>query len=117
MQKFLFIKIDKKYIKIDCAEIIYIEAVKNYVRIVMKGKKYILLACMHELEEMLSKTLFCRIHRSYIVSLERVSSFDANFLEIEDKKIPLSRQYKNVLQQRVVVIGNSRKTKMEGVEQ
>jgi two-component system response regulator LytT len=107
MKKFLFIKIDKKFIKINCADIHYIEAVKNYVRIITCSKNYILLASMHHVEELLPDEEFCRIHRSFIISLEHIASFDANFVYLDDKKIPISRQYKNVIQEHIVVLTGS----------
>jgi len=107
MQKFLFIKVDKKFIKITCTDIIYIEAVKNYMRIITADKNYLLLVNMQHLENVLSKREFCRIHRSYIISLEHTTAFDNDFVYLKHKKIPISRQFRNILQEHVVILTNN----------
>lgn len=104
MQKFLFVKVDKKFVKLNCVDIIYIEAVKNYIRIVTVEKIYLLLLNIHQIEKVLTKNQFCRVHRSYIVSIDRVMSFDADFVYLKDKKIPISRHYRNALYESVVVL-------------
>jgi len=108
MNDFVFIKIGKKFSKIYLAEIKYAEAVKKYVRIVTSKKTYLILASMCMVEKVLPANQFCRIHRSYLVSLEHTTDFDNEVVYIGDKIFPIGKQYRGILQQRVITLSNDR---------
>lgn len=76
MQEFFYIRTNNKYVQIRFSEIIYGEGRGNYVKLVCTGKSYLVPGGMKEVSDTLPKNLFCRIHRSYIVSIERVKEFD-----------------------------------------
>jgi two-component system LytT family response regulator len=98
--EFLFIKSEYKIIRINLNNILYIEGMKEYVRIHLIGKKPIMtLLSMKALEEKLPAKKFMRIHRSYIVNLERVGTVERFRIVFDDKtRIPVSEHYKGKFQ-------------------
>ena len=104
MQDFLFVKIEKSYIRFKFTEILYVQAENKHVTIVTKDRSYRALSSMNHIEKMLPTDLFCRIHRSYIVSLAQICQFDHELVYIGTKKIPLAEQYKNILKSSVVIV-------------
>lgn len=104
MQEFLFFKIEKTYVRLWFSEILYIQAENKYVTIFTPKQSYLTLSSMNHIEKMLPSELFCRIHRSYIVSLEHICRFDNELVYIGDKKIPIAEQYKNILKNSVVIV-------------
>lgn len=108
MQNYIFIRVDNKNIRVNYDEIIYIESVKNYIRIITAKKIYVLWKKLKQVEDVICPQYFCRIHRSYIISLKYLTGFDSSFVYLENKKkIPLSRQYKNTLEARVTILSNN----------
>src|SRR5438477_7547530 len=103
MQDFLFFRIEKTYIRVRFAEILYVQAEKKYVTIITDHASYRTLSSMNHIEKMLPRDLFCRIHRSYIVSLGQICKFDNELVYIGSKKIPLAEQYKSVLKTSVIL--------------
>ncbi|MFI5185583.1 MAG: LytR/AlgR family response regulator transcription factor [Chitinophagales bacterium] len=104
MKDFLFFKLERAYLKLRLSEILYVQAEKKYVIIVTAATSYQVLTSMNHIEKILPQDLFCRIHRSYIVSLEQISKFDNELIYIGSKKIPLAEQYKNVLKNSVIIL-------------
>jgi DNA-binding LytR/AlgR family response regulator len=95
----LFIKKNKSHSKIFYKEIYYIEALSNYCIIHTKKEKIMMLHSMKQLENKFPKSIFRRIHKSYIANLSLVLRVDDGYLDIGDKEnnfsIPLGRNYKN----------------------
>ena len=106
MHDFVFIKLGKKFSKIYFSEIRYAEAVKKYVRIVTPKKAHLVLASMCSVEKALPPNQFCRIHRSYLVSLQHTTDFDSELVYIGEKIFPIGKQYRGVLHQRVITLSN-----------
>ena len=104
MQDFLFIKHCGEYLKLPFSEIIYVEAVNKYVKVITKKGSYLISATMCNLEKMLPEKTFRRIHRSYIVSLQHAIKFDNNVVYVEKKKLPLGRHYKETLLTDIIVL-------------
>jgi len=104
MEDFLFFRAGKKYFKIETEAILYIHAEKRYVTFVTEKKCYPALISIGYIEKILPPKLFCRVHRSYIVSLKHTDEFDNELVYIGNKKIPISEQYKNVLKSSIIVI-------------
>ena len=112
MQPYFFIRADKKYLRVNFDEILYVEACVNYIRIVMQDKTFITLLSMNQMERVLPASLFCRVHRSYIVALKRITAFDHEIVYLDSKQFPLSKHYKMSLMKRVmIVISEVRMTK------
>lgn len=109
MQEYLFVKLDKKFSKISFSEIMYAEAVKKYVRIVTLKKAYLILTSMCSVEQILPSNQFCRIHRSYIVSLNYTTHFDSEVVYIGDKIFPIGKQHRGILQNRVIILSSELK--------
>lgn len=104
MQNYFFVWVDRKFKRLKFSEILYVESLKNYIRIVTIKGNYMISITMKEIEKILPKNQFCRIHRSYIISLENISCFDNDSLNIDDKKFPISETYRQLLLDRVITL-------------
>ncbi len=95
---FVFINIQKKNVKLMFSEIVYIESQKEYIKIITTKKELITKMSTHEIETLLPTKLFKRIHRSFIISLEKIESYTAENVEVNGISIPIGRAYKDVLE-------------------
>jgi DNA-binding LytR/AlgR family response regulator len=93
----LFVNIQLKKVKIYFSEILYIESQKEYIRIVTHDNSYLTKMSTHEIEDLLPGSLFKRIHRSFIIAVHKVRSFNSEMVEINGNNIPVGRGYKDVL--------------------
>lgn len=84
-------KADGKIIKLFHEDILYVEGLKEYVRFVCKNGKYVVYESLKNLEESLPDDQFLRVHKSFIVAKNKVTSLQGNLLEISNLKIPISR--------------------------
>ncbi|TDG36760.1 response regulator transcription factor [Pedobacter changchengzhani] len=93
---FMFIKGDtkNKFLKVNYNDILYIEGLKNYVSVYTETQRLITYQPLRELEVELPKPPFYRVHKSYIVSLEKIKMIDGNTLFINDQSIPVGETYK-----------------------
>ena len=93
---FLYFKIDREMVKIILSEILYIKSSKEYVKLFLENEKSLLVKqSISSLEKLLSPHRFIRVHRSYIGTIEKVSSFNSAYITICDHKIPIGRLYRN----------------------
>ncbi|MFT3825015.1 MAG: LytTR family DNA-binding domain-containing protein [Chitinophagaceae bacterium] len=97
VKNYLFIKVDNNLIKLFHQDILYVEARKDYLKLVTKGSSYLTHMTMKYIESLLPKDLFIRIHRSYIICLASVSVRGKNFVDIDNVKIPVSDSYRTLL--------------------
>ena len=111
MQEYVYFKTNGKYSRVCISDILYIECLKKYAKIVTSRNSHLVTASMCCLEKQLPPDLFCRIHRSYIVSLRHAAQFDYEMVYIADPAIaiPIGKHYKGVLQQRLFVISGDEK--------
>ena len=79
------------------SEILYIEAYGNYLNVYTKEQKFIIREKMHIMENKLPSNLFLRVHKSYIISLKRLSSIQGNRIIIASTEIPIGSYYKSKL--------------------
>jgi Response regulator of the LytR/AlgR family len=93
----IFVKADYKIIHILFDEILYVEGLKNYIKIYSskQSKPVITLMAMKEIEDKLPKDLFIRVHRSYIVCKNKIESIHKNRLHIAGREIPIGETYKD----------------------
>jgi DNA-binding LytR/AlgR family response regulator len=102
-EPFIYVKENKRVIKVHLSEILYVEGLSEYVQIYTDKKKIITKTTMTSLEEKLPGESFLRIHKSFIVSLSRIEAFTASTIEVPGKELPIGRSFKNsvfhVLQQ------------------
>ncbi len=85
---FFFVKADKKLIKVNFDDIIFIEGLKDYVIIRLLAGRVITLQTMKSLEDRLPQNRFRRIHRSYIVSMDKITAIEGNMIEVLEKNLP-----------------------------
>jgi DNA-binding LytR/AlgR family response regulator len=104
-EAFIYLKADKKMVKVMLKDIVYLESLKDYIRVKTVTKEVISLQKISFLEEKLPEDKFLRIHRSFIVAIDKIQAFSATHVElIANKEIPIGRNYKaEVLQ----VLGKS----------
>ncbi|SMO51070.1 LytR/AlgR family response regulator transcription factor [Gracilimonas mengyeensis] len=91
---YLIVRADRKYYKINYEDLIYIEGQKAYVTFHTENKKITALFSLKELEEQLPSDRFVRIHKSYIISVRKLSSLEGNMVEIADQYLPIGRTYR-----------------------
>ena len=97
---FMFVKDGTKIVKVNYEDILYMEGMKDYVKIMLEGKKMVLtLMSMQHMMEKLPKDRFIRIHRSYIVPLSKIEVVEKNRVVIGGKHLPVGSSYKNGLLQ------------------
>ncbi|TXB62276.1 response regulator transcription factor [Phaeodactylibacter luteus] len=98
---YIFVKADKKLVKINYEDILYIEGLKDYVIIRQDNNRVITLQTMKSLEDKLPTKLFKRIHRSYIVNIERIDAVVGNMVEVVEKgqakHLPIGKNYRDEL--------------------
>jgi two-component system, LytTR family, response regulator len=94
----LFLNVQKKKVRVLFADILYIESQREYVKIVTAKKEHISKISTHEIEALLPKNLFKRIHRSFIVSVNKIESYTAEEVEVNGVSIPVGRDYRHVLE-------------------
>lgn len=92
---FLYFRADRKMVKIFFRDILFIEALKDYIKIVTAPKTIITKYVLSTLEEMLPSSEFLRIHKSYIVALNKIESFNADSIQIAKHELPIGRLYKH----------------------
>jgi DNA-binding LytR/AlgR family response regulator len=100
-KQYLYVKADHQLVKVDISEVLYIEGLKDYVKIflVNEAKPVITLTSLKNLEEKLTGKGFLRLHRSFIVSTEKIKAVTKTSLQIGQMTIPVTEQYKEVFKQ------------------
>ena len=93
----LFLKKDNHFDRVAYSDILWLEAESNYTIVHTHNGKYIYSVVLKKMEEKLPKSLFMRVHRSYVINLSVVSGFTGNMLHIRDQKIPVSKQYRKMV--------------------
>lgn len=92
---FIYLRVDRKLVKIILSEVLYIESARDYVRVFTKDKSYITRQTISSVEAMLSGNDFVRIHRSFIISVTQIKSFTNELVEIGNKELPIGKLYRN----------------------
>ena len=91
---FLYFRADRKMVKIFFHEILFIESLKDYIKIVTTNKTIVTKYVLYTLEKMLPPGEFLRIHRSYIVAINKIDSYNADSIQIAKHEIPIGKIYK-----------------------
>ena len=93
---FLFLKVDRKMVKVYLKDIAYIESLKDYVRVkTVDGHELVSLQKISYLEKKLPSDCFIRAHKSYIISLRKISAYTHTSVEVGGTEIPIGRSYKS----------------------
>jgi len=97
----IFVKENKKRVRLVLNHILYIESLKDYVRFHTYEKKIVSKMSLSELEDILPNDRFIRVHRSYIVPFDKIKAYSANYLDLENSKIPIGNTYKHMVIKRL----------------
>jgi len=96
-EDFIFVKSNLKKRKVFLNELKYIEALGDYVKLVTENDSLVVLSTMKAFEALLPDDRFLRIHKSYIVNLDKVERYNSKVIELENQQLPLSRNRKTQL--------------------
>jgi len=91
---FLYFRAERKMVKVFFRDILYVEGLKDYIRIVTDNKTIVTKYVLSTLEEMLPANEFLRIHRSYIVAIYKIDSYNGDTIHIAKHELPIGRLYK-----------------------
>jgi len=92
---FIFFKSDKKIHKVDLESIHYIEAVGDYMKVITDSGQLLINETMKNLQEELPARSFIRVHKSFIISRNRIKFIEGNYIQVETKSIPIGATYRN----------------------
>jgi len=94
---FFYVNVNKKHIKIVFDDILYIESLKDYVRIHTKNQRMVVKSNIGKIEKQLPSNLFLRTHRSYIIAVNKVTAYTQRDIEIDDIEIPIGSSYTTIV--------------------
>jgi DNA-binding LytR/AlgR family response regulator len=97
-----FIKTDNKLVKINYSDILYVEALQNYIAVHTLNKKYITYLTFKSVEENLPQNIFLKVHKSYLVSLSKIESIEGNEIIIGLHHVPISRNMKEEVMEKIL---------------
>lgn len=98
---FIFVKTENRLEKIMLNEIVYIEGMRDYLRIHTVNKKIMTLQNFSEMEKLIPSNVVCRVHKSYMVALNKIDSIERSRIKIAGELIPISETYKEVFFQQI----------------
>jgi len=101
-KSFIFLKVDKKMVKIYLDEILYIESLKDYVRIRTVYEDLVTHQNLNGMARILPSDSFIRIHKSYTISVDKVKSIEGNCVEIASKLLPIGRNYRKEVKEHLL---------------
>ncbi|MDD4819796.1 MAG: LytTR family DNA-binding domain-containing protein [Flavobacteriales bacterium] len=90
---YIFVKVNKKMIRLSLDEILYIESVKDYIKIVTEKKSYLVYNTLTNFTASLPEGKFMRIHRSYTASVSKIDAIEGNTVEIMNVRLPFTKKY------------------------
>lgn len=99
---YIFIKADNKLVKLAYNEIVFVEALQNYVAIHTADKKFITYLTFKSIEESLPGDLFIKVHKSYLVAVQKIASIEGNEIIAGNHHIPISRNLKDEVMERLL---------------
>ena len=100
-ESYLFVKTEYRLERVDIDDILYIEGMKDYLRIICTGRKIMTLQSFSKIEESLPSNKFCRVHKSYIVAIDKIKSIERGVILIAGQRIPVSNTYKESFYSRI----------------
>lgn len=100
----IFIKSDGKLTRLDFHDILYIESLGDYVKYFTEARNYLTLSTLKSVEEKMCRTNFMKVHRSYIVNLQKIKDIQDNSLVIEGNVIPISKTFKSEVMNRINIV-------------
>jgi len=100
----LFIKAEGKLVKLNPEDIVFIESMRDYVKFVTPAHKYVTYSTLKNLEEKLSKTTFLKVHRSYIVNINKIDDIRGNIIYLQGNQIPIGKGHKEEVIRRLNIL-------------
>lgn len=97
----IFLKVDKKLIKTNLDDILFIESLKDYIKVFTTVGDYLVHKSMTSISEELPSEMFLRVHRSYTIALGKITSVEGNSVEIGGRRIPIGRNYVQEAKQKI----------------
>ncbi|PWA03936.1 LytR/AlgR family response regulator transcription factor [Flavobacterium psychrotolerans] len=95
-QDFIFVKTENRLVKIDFSDILFIEGMRDYRRIHTINKRIMTLQNFSELEQIIPSNLVCRVHKSYMVGINKIESIERMRIKVSNQIIPISETYKEL---------------------
>jgi DNA-binding LytR/AlgR family response regulator len=101
-EPYIFLKVDKKLMKIKLNDILFIESLKDYIKVITAVGDYLVHKSMNSISEELPEDNFLRIHRSFTIALNKITSIEGNSVEIAKRRIPIGRNYLQLAKQKIL---------------
>jgi DNA-binding LytR/AlgR family response regulator len=98
---FLYFRVDRKMVKVFLEDILVIESLKDYIKVITTNKIIVARQSISALEEMLPKDGFIRTHRSFIIAIDKIDSYNTDTIDIGKKEIPIGRLYRHEVNRRL----------------
>ncbi len=98
----IFLKVNKKLLKINLNDILFIESLKDYIKVVTKVGDYVVHKSLTAITEELPQSNFLRVHRSYTISINKINALEGNTIEIVNRRIPIGRNYLKQSKERIL---------------
>ncbi len=95
LKTYEYFKVDRKNIRVDYNDISYIEGLSNYVKIHLLKEHLVVYHKLIDLEKLLPPKQFVRIHKSYIIALDKIKAYGSDYVEIADKQLSIGNTYKD----------------------
>ena len=103
-EPYIFLKVDKKLMKIKLNDILYIESLKDYIKVITIAGDYLVHKSMTSISEELPAENFLRIHRSFTIAINKIKSVEGNSVEIASRRVPIGRNYLQIAKQKILNI-------------
>jgi DNA-binding LytR/AlgR family response regulator len=103
-EPFIFLKVDKKLMKIKLNDILFIESLKDYIKVITILGDYLVHKSMTSISEELPSNNFIRIHRSYTIAINKISFVEGNSIMVANRRIPIGRNYLQAAKQKILNI-------------
>ena len=107
-EPFIFLKVDKKLMKIKLNDILYIESLKDYIKVFTTLGDYLVHKSMTSISEELPQDNFIRIHRSFAIAINKISFVEGNSVKIANRRIPIGRNYLQFAKQKILNTNNQK---------
>ncbi|EJL70838.1 LytR/AlgR family response regulator transcription factor [Chryseobacterium populi] len=98
----IIIKVEKKMVKLCFDEILFVEGMKEYIKVIAQDKIYITYRTLSSISEELPEQLFSRVHKSFTVSLDKINSIEGNMLHIAGYRIPIGRKFNKEVKTKIL---------------
>lgn len=104
MQPYFFIRVDKKYVRVNYKDLLYVESVGNYVKLMTDVGIFLTPLTIKELEKLLPGEMFSRVNRGTIVAIDRIINFDKECVTLKTIRFSFSDKYRKALEAKVKII-------------